>query len=609
MNKIYYSAIALIGMIVLSSCGDFLTKHPTHLINANNYFKTETDLKMFTDGMLIDYLPEFTSVAIGADANTDFCATKSSSDFYHPGIWNPEKQGGWGTGNFSFIRKCNYMLENMKKAEGKVSDETYRHYNGVAHFWRGYAHFVKVSDFGNVPYIDHVPTTTDTLTLYGKRQDREFVMHKVVEDLDTACTQCVGSEKYLTSGRTYINKWVALSMQAKICLFEASYRKYHSVNPSTGEAWNNKYETAEALYRKAAAACEEIINSGVFRLHGGPAASAYSELFLSEAIPTDEVIWSRQASESASVLHDVTWRYNSATFGQKYSPTKEYVNLFLQLDGHPTATDKLSPDDEFTNRDYRLIQTVLGPGHTYVNSANKTELKAPDFSCTLTGYSYTKWNNEIATHFSKSLDNNSVPILRYAEILLTYAEAKAELGEMTEEIWNKTVGATRARAGVKSIYPEDAAYTADPILSSYYEGAGVGGTNLSNMILEIRRERGTELNMEWGNRYRDLMRWALGSYIARRYNNEGWRGIYLTADQVKNGFTINGTNFKLGVTSSTGYKIANSGSNATWSLTEKDHGYLVYNYKLEWLDKMYVHPIPQTAIALNKNLLPQNYGW
>ena len=76
----------------LSSCSDFLTKEPANRISAGSYFSSETDLKMFTDGMLIDYLPGFTTVAIGDDAYTDFCATKSGSDFYHPGLWTAEQQ-------------------------------------------------------------------------------------------------------------------------------------------------------------------------------------------------------------------------------------------------------------------------------------------------------------------------------------------------------------------------------------------------------------------------------------------------------------------------------------------------------------------------------------
>lgn len=610
MKNIFKTIILVSAAVAaLSSCSDFLTKEPTNRISADSYFTSETDLKMFTDGMLVDYLPGFTTVAIGEDAWTDFCATKSGNDFNHPGLWTAEKQSGWSTGNFSFIRKCNYMLEHMTKAKGKVSSETYNHYRGVAHFWRAYAHYIKMQTFGNVPWIDHVAEPTDSALLYAPRDDREYLFHNILADLDSACATCLGTTKYLTSGRTYVNKWVVLAMKSKMCLYEASYRRYHTVNPSTNVAWNNKYETSEDLYREAAAAAEEIISSGTFSLHTGDVTSAYSDLFLSETIPTDEVIWSRQANAEASVTHDVTWYYNSATYGQKYSPTKEYVDMFLTLDGTPIKTDQINPDDEFTNRDYRLIQTVLGPGHTYVNTAGATVLKAPDFSCSLTGYSFVKWNIENAVNYSKGLSNNSVPILRYAEVLLNYAEAKAELGEMTEDIWNTTVGALRKRAGVQSIYPESADYQRDPILEEYYAGTGVGGTDLSSMILEIRRERATELTMEWGNRQDDLMRWNLGSFIQRRYNNQGWRGIYLTADQVKNGFTINGTSFSIGKTSSTSYSVANSGADATWSLTEKTYGYLVYNYALEWDDKMYTRPIPVTAITLNENLLPQNYGW
>lgn len=610
MKKILSLLFAMTAATVtFSSCEDFLTKEPTNKISADTYFTSETDLKMFTDGMLVDYLPGFTTVAIGDDAYTDLCATKSGTDFLHPGLWNAEKQGGWSTGNFSFIRKCNYMLENMTRAKGKVSDETYYHYRGVAHFWRAYAHYIKMQTFGNVPWIDHVAQPSDSALLFAPRDDREFVFHNILADLDSASNSCLGTSKYLTSGRTYINKWVVLAMKAKMCLFEASYRKYHSVNPSTNEAWNNKYETSEDLYKEAADAALQIMESGKFFLHSGNAASAYSELFQSENIPTDEVIWSRQANTEASVTHDVTWYYNSATYGQKYSPTKELVDMYLKLDGNPITSDAVSPAEEFDGRDMRLSQTILGPGHTYVNAAGATEFKAPDFSVSLTGYAFVKWNIENAINYSKSLSNNSVPILRYAEVLLIYAEAKAELGEMTEDIWNKTIGAIRARAGVASIYPESASYQKDTFLEAYYKGAGVGGADLSDMILEIRRERATELAMEWGNRADDLARWGLGSYSAKRYDNKGWRGIYLTAADVKNGFEINGTKFKIGSTSSTSYKVANTGADATWSLTEGDHGYLVYNYKLEWDDKMYTRPIPVTAITLNKNLLPQNYGW
>ena len=94
MKNIFKTIIFVSAAVAaLSSCSDFLTKEPTNKINAGSYFSSETDLKMFTDGMLVDYLPGFTTVAIGDDAYTDFCATKSGSDFYHPGLWKSNPGG------------------------------------------------------------------------------------------------------------------------------------------------------------------------------------------------------------------------------------------------------------------------------------------------------------------------------------------------------------------------------------------------------------------------------------------------------------------------------------------------------------------------------------
>jgi len=612
MKKILIN-ICVVAVVVasLGSCSDFLDRTPTNSIPAPTYFANETDLKMYCNGLIEKGLPDFTSVAVnGDDSYSDLVATKSSSDFYHPGLWNASKGSGWSTGNFSFIRSCNYMLGNMSRAKGKVSDEVYNHYEGVARFWRAYAHFGKMQTFSNIPWIDHVLQKDDSI-LYAGRSDREYVFHKILEDMDFAGEHCLASAEYMINSRTYVNKWVVLAYEARMCLYEASFRKYHSVNPSTNTPWTNKYETSEQLYEKCATICEEIMGSHVFSLHNtGNPKKDYSALFKSENIPTDEVIWSRQANTAMSVTHDVTWYFRSATYGQKYSPTKELVDMYLNLDGTPIATDAVDVNDEFTNRDWRLPQTVSGPGYTYTPLSGKDTLRGPDFSCCLTGYEFNKWCIDVATNYSQGLSNNSVPILRYAEVLLNYAEAKAELGQMTEDIWNGTIGLIRSRAGVKSIYPLSSSYTRDPISYAYYNGTGTGqsGPVISDLLLEIRRERATEMIMEDGLRTNDLKRWGDAALIQRRYNNQGWRGIYLTAEQVKNGFTINGYKYTIGTTSANSYSVANTGANTTWSLSEKTYGYLIYNYQLEWDDKMYTDPIPVTALTLNPKLL-QNYGW
>ena len=238
----------------------------------------------------------------------------------------------------------------------------------------------------------------------------------------------------------------------------------------------------------------------------------------------------------------------------------------------------------------------------------ETELKNIDFSTTKTGYAFIKWSVEIQENYSKGKADNSLPILRLGEVLLNYAEAKAELGEMDKSIWNETVGALRERAGVTNIYPEDANYVEDEWLKDYYADSPI---KLSNTLLEIRRERVTELIMENGLRVSDLYRWKLGNLIRdRSTGNQGWKGIYLSTDEYNNGFEFNGYKylFKDQAQGTYSYPIGQSSDDMNYTLSDGDHGYLIYNYKLQWDEKRYVRPIPSTALTKNPNL-GQNYGW
>jgi hypothetical protein len=134
--------------------------------------------------------------------------------------------------------------------------------------------------------------------------------------------------------------------------------------------------------------------------------------------------------------------------------------------------------------------------------------------------------------------------------------------------------------------------------------------NLSNILTEIRRERTVELLAE-GLRVNDLYRWKLGNLIVdRQTNNQGWLGVWVPKDQVA-GMNYNGGTYTFTASvpeAGFGYNVSGSKADQNHSFSEGDHGFLTYNYKLEWNDKMYVRPIPQTVINVNKNI-QQNYGW
>ena len=207
---------------------------------------------------------------------------------------------------------------------------------------------------------------------------------------------------------------------------------------------------------------------------------------------------------------------------------------------------------------------------------------------------------------------NSVPVLRYAEVLLNYAEAAYELDKMDKTIWDKTIGELRkVHGGLTSApYPGEAGYTADPILRAYFTEDLLHPVELSDVELEIRRERAVEMMFEEGRHYDDLMRWNIGDIIERRYKHQGWKGIYITKEEASSGFNFNGKHYTVSTTSPTGQtniKVTTA-ADKNHTLSNGTYGYLIYNYQLQWDDKMYLYPIPVTAKNVNPQL-GQNEGW
>lgn len=608
----HISAILCIAAaLALASCEQFFDRQPENKFDADRFFATTTDLQYYTNGLIDTALPSFDAVALGDDMYTDFCSTKESESFLWPDRYSAATASGWAYSNWGFLRQVAYMLDNMGNAKDNVSPDVYNHYEGVARFFRALSTFNKVKKFGDVYWIDHVVSPTDSLILYGPRQDREFVMHKVTEDLQFACDNCLESgEGIRTGGCIYVNRYTAMALASRILLFEGTYRKYHKTNPSTGKPWNGEYESAEDLLRLAMKYAGELIDNSPFKLHGN-----YRELFTSTVLPSDEVIWGRTCNEELGVAHKVTYKYCSTTSSKLYGPTKDYVMMFLGSDGNPLPSGEISVTKEFDGRDRRLAACVLAPGQKMKNAAGETVDFAPNFTWTTTGYVWIKWvmpeyspMNEGGT--DKSL--NSVPVLRLGEVMLNYAEAAEELGLLTQDIWDKTIAQLRKVHGgiAASPFPGSGAYKKDAWLRDYYTKDVLHPASLSDAALEIRRERATELMFEEGHRYDDLMRWNLGDILERRYNHEGWRGIYISQEEAKTGFDFNGRHFSVSTakaTNETNYKITKA-ADKNYTLSNGSYGYLIYNYKLQWDEKMYLYPIPVTAANVNPNL-GQNEGW
>ena len=244
-------------------------------------------------------------------------------------------------------------------------------------------------------------------------------------------------------------------MKARICLYECTFRKYHNVGDY--EDWLDEAIKAD----------EELMNNSPYDLleEKGNEAKVYSKLFLSETPQRKEVILPREYNNELNCKHGITTWYASPTAGNRLSATKGFVNMYLNLDG-TRFTDKKDYNktefkDEFKNRDWRLSQSFLNPDYEKVVNGIKTKditKTFPNLEQQNTWYRIAKWSLADNSLEGGDWSYNSLPVFRFAEILLNYAESKAELGEMDSNVWDMTIRRIRERSGVKG----DAPAVADP---------------------------------------------------------------------------------------------------------------------------------------------------
>ncbi|HLR38162.1 MAG TPA: RagB/SusD family nutrient uptake outer membrane protein [Chitinophagaceae bacterium] len=579
--------------VILTSCEKFLDRDPENEIGSTEFMTSENDLNLYANGFIQRLMPSFENLAWG-DQYSDI-ATRSSTDFLIGDNWSADLQGGWSISKWGELRDINWYLDNLAKAENNVPEDVYNHYYGVGHFWRAFFYFDMVKTFGEVPWYEHELQVDEGELLHKDRDSRSFVVDKIMEDLDEAINNLSTSSTYVTSG-TVINKWTALALKSRIALFEGTYRKYHDEL--------NLQSSVEDLLRSAISASEEVMNYGPYSLidNNSNKEAQYRSLFTSEGLQTQEVILGLDFKTDVR-MHNMTWKFFSATYGNNWSLTQDFVNHYLMRDGSRFTDQEhyvtKTYQENFDNRDYRLAQTVISP--EYERKIQGTVKKdPPNFSITLTGYQPIKWALDDDVHVGITTANNSVPMFRYAEILLNYAEAKAELGELDGTSWDKSIKLLRERAGVDGSIPVDY----DTYLAEYY----MNQTN-DKWVLEVRRERAVEMAME-SVRYDDLMRWKLGEIIERP-----WNGIYIPEKNVSYDLNNDGKKDVAFVDTEPSSGQKESGVTyvvlgSSFTLSNGDSGNVQYGNNLgrKWLDKKYLRPIPTSAIQRNSNL-EQNPGW
>lgn len=530
-KHIYYIATLAIVSMLGTSCNDsFLDRTPTHDLNDKSFWNTANDLEVYCNGIYneatngdYDIMVGFgsrgtsstTSAAWGSsfkamlwrDVQSDNLASKVTSQASMAEVAAglevvPNTGGGWV---WSLLRRINVFLANYDavKEPQSVKDK----YAGEAYFFRAWFYLDKVQRFGDVPWIDK-PLTTESEEVYGPRDPRATVMSHVLEDIDKACTYL--PESWGGTQMCRATKGAAYALKSRICLYEGTYRKYHGLSNDYNE-W----------LTEAVKAAEECMKLGYSIYNTNHPESDYASLFNSEDLEGNSEVILYQKYVSGIQHHRLSGYIVS---NEQWGATKDLVDDFLCLEDNGTGGKRAVPrevamergtysedtyEDVLTNRDPRLTQVILDPNKAHSILYNKDKYEFPRIagmtnmeSCS--GYHVIKYYNKEndAKGSGSGNETTDAPIMRYAEVLLNLAEAKAELGTLTQDDVDKTINLLRKRAGMPDLVLNQ--IVADPKYA-----------DLDPKLAEVRRERRVELCFE-NTRYQDLMRWKEGARLSQR---------------------------------------------------------------------------------------------
>ena len=579
MKHTIINALFLSAAIACISCEDMLDYQPKDRLSPDTYFKTETDCELWTN----NYYTVFPSAEGIYSEPYDVIVRDVLADEIS-GVRKPmPTDGNW---NWKKLREMNFFLSRASQVE----DESVRlEYEGLTRFFRAYFYFEKVKRYGDVPWVDR-PLGSDEEELYEGRDPRESVMEKVMEDVDFAIANLPEVQNVYR-----VTRWTARALKSRIALFEGTFRKYHGLDG---------YEE----FLQACVNASEPFLTGPYSIYTS-GSTPYQDLFTSQnAIGTEIILARAYTSAISGMTHDVNGHLTGATMGRP-GMTRYVVNMYLMRDGsrYTDQADYATKTfvEECKNRDLRMAQTLRTPGYKRIGGSKEL---APDLSRSTTGYQLIKYLTEERYDANKA-STNDMPLFRLAEVLLNYAEAKAELGTLKQADLDNTIRPLRVRAGLPDLDMEEANAHPDPYLSSSETGyANVTGAN-KGVILEIRRERTLETPME-GLRYWDIMRWKEGKRFEKpieglyfpgtgEYDLDGNGSvdvcIYDTEKAPGNSADV--LYLKLGSDivlsgETSGNVLAHSTQQRIWN-EERD----------------YLYPIPTDDRVLTQGAISQNPGW
>ncbi|GAB3886550.1 RagB/SusD family nutrient uptake outer membrane protein [Spirosoma agri] len=549
MKSILKPAILALAMLAgLPSCE--VERLPETSVSDETYWRTESDLKTAAN-YLYTFLPGFGTIdGVNNYGNEDVwsddavgLATNNISD----GSRLAPATANEYNSPYRLIRAANNIVEKAPRASAATAASIIERYTAEARFFRAWGYFSLVQRYGDVPLILKILDDTST-ELQAPAAPRAQVIDQIYQDLDFAAQKLPTPTVLGTADYGRISNTAALAFKARVALFEGTRSKYHNYGEPTKHL------------KLAVDAAKAVMDSKQHDLFTG----SYFDLFqmAGEGRQNRENIIVRQYGVSTADRVSTQNFFRGTLENGNMNPTKSLVDSYLMKDGLPITKSPLytaptKSTDVFKDRDTRLTDTYFKAGDAWIGTKLVYDVAPLVFN--KTGFTFRKYSNLDDWVTSASLIDRV--LLRYAEVLLTYAEATYELnGTISDADLDLTVNRLRARGSVAK-------------LSNAF--ATANGLTVRD---EIRRERRVELAEE-GFRYWDLIRWKTAE-------------IELPKPVLGNYF------FK-----------AEYGTSTAVNLTS-DNIILVQAANFRKFDpaKDYLWPLPINEIALNP-ALKQNPGW
>ena len=519
-------AFVAASILPFSSCSDFLDREPITKPEAGNFLKGAIQVENYINGLYMT-LPSFSKFGLGVrseEKNSDNIIAEKYDARLHGQNNQFSGASDWQTG-YQNLRKVNYFFHNYKVPEAQENEDVLS-LKGEAYFLRAYWHFDLLKKFGSIPVMDAFWDENATIAgLQIPAKTRNEVARFILSDLVEAKNLLHSRGKY--SG-IRINKEAAMVLAMNVALYEGTWEKYHSSDDFASSTNESNYFLGEVINWG-----NELFGCGIdlYKTGQNP-GDAFAALFNSKDLSgMGEVLLWRKYSSDEGVFHDVNGNLKAGVVDSEGAAgiTQSLVDNYLNADGtfiDPTNEKFKDFKETFEGRDPRLIQTVMNEGAKFASAITATPMHLEEYTDekkntisppklagdgntrSLTGYHIRLG---IDTTFVSGNGETALPIIRYAEGLLAYAEAAAELEMWSDDIANKTLKALRERAGVKYLAPaKDANFTDF-------------GYTLTPVLQEIRRERRSELALQ-GFRLDDLMRWKADKLIVGKRGKGAYVG-------------------------------------------------------------------------------------